>query len=64
MGNLSRISGHYFSSWERAINEIREGCWPRGGKGLNDIKKLARLRDQGIITEEEFSAKKKQLLGI
>ncbi|WP_419882755.1 PH domain-containing protein [Peribacillus sp. B-H-3] len=30
----------------------------------DQIKKLAELRDQGILTEEEFSAKKKQLLGI
>lgn len=26
--------------------------------------KLAELRDEGILTEEEFAAKKKQLLGI
>lgn len=30
----------------------------------DEIKKYAELRDQGIITEEEFNAKKKQLLGI
>lgn len=30
----------------------------------DQIKKLADLRDSGILTEEEFSAKKKQLLGI
>jgi hypothetical protein len=30
----------------------------------DEIKKLAELRDQGILTEEEFTAKKKQLLGI
>lgn len=28
------------------------------------IQKLAVLRDQGILTEEEFSAKKAQLLGL
>lgn len=28
------------------------------------IKQLADLKDQGILTEEEFAAKKKQLLGI
>jgi len=28
------------------------------------IRKLAELRDEGILTEEEFAAKKKQLLGI
>ena len=29
-----------------------------------EIEKLAQLKSQGIITEEEFEAKKKQLLGI
>jgi len=28
------------------------------------LESLAKLRDQGILTEEEFSAKKAQLLGI
>lgn len=28
------------------------------------LKQLAELRDQGILTEEEFAAKKKQILGI
>jgi len=31
---------------------------------LAHIEKLAELRDKGILTEEEFTAKKKQLLGI
>jgi hypothetical protein len=29
-----------------------------------EIQKLAELKSQGIITEEEFEAKKKQLLGL
>jgi len=32
--------------------------------GINDLEKLAKLRDEGIITEEEFQAKKRQILGI
>jgi hypothetical protein len=32
--------------------------------GINDLKKLAKLRDEGIITEEDFQAKKRQILGI
>ncbi len=31
---------------------------------INELKKLAELRDAGIITDEEFEAKKKQLLGL
>jgi hypothetical protein len=29
-----------------------------------ELERLAQLKTQGIITEEEFEAKKKQLLGI
>lgn len=31
---------------------------------INQLQKLAELRDQGILTEDEFNAKKKQILGI
>ena len=31
---------------------------------VGEIQRLSQLRDQGIITEEDFEAKKKQLLGI
>jgi len=31
---------------------------------LAELEKLGELRDKGIITEEEFQAKKKQLLGL
>jgi hypothetical protein len=29
-----------------------------------ELERLAKLRDQGVITAEDFEAKKKQLLGI
>lgn len=36
-----------------------------GGESyLDELEKLAGLRDRGIITDEEFEAKKKQLLGL
>lgn len=31
---------------------------------MEQLRKLAELRDQGVVTEEEFAAKKAQLLGI
>lgn len=31
---------------------------------LDELEKLGQLRDQGIITDEEFEAKKQQLLGL
>lgn len=33
-------------------------------ESINDLEKLAELKEKGIITEEEFSAKKKQILGL
>jgi hypothetical protein len=31
---------------------------------LGELERLAQLRERGILSEEEFAAKKKQLLGI
>jgi hypothetical protein len=36
----------------------------KSGGSLDDIEKLAALRDKGILTEEEFQKKKKQILGL
>ena len=31
---------------------------------MAELERLAQLRDQGIVSEEEFQSKKKQILGI
>jgi hypothetical protein len=31
---------------------------------VGELERLAQLRDQGIVSDEEFEAKKKQILGI
>lgn len=36
---------------------------PATNDTIEQIKKFAELRDQGILTDAEFEAKKKQLLG-
>jgi hypothetical protein len=36
---------------------------PGGGEPIDAIRKLAALRDDGLITDEEFAAKKAELLG-
>lgn len=47
----------------RTINSAREN--PRNSPvNTSQIEKLANLRDSGILTEEEFTTKKKQLLNI
>ncbi len=35
-----------------------------GGSDLDQLQKLADLHDQGILTDEEFATKKKQILGL
>ena len=37
---------------------------PLVSSGLNDLERLAQLKEKGVITEQEFTAKKKQLLGL
>lgn len=37
---------------------------PSTDDSVEQLKKLAELRDQGILTEDEFTAKKKQILGL
>ena len=35
-----------------------------GGDYTAELEKLAKLRDEGVISADDFEAKKKQLLGI
>jgi hypothetical protein len=37
---------------------------PAGPDYTAELEKLAQLRDQGVISAEDFEAKKKQILGI
>jgi hypothetical protein len=37
---------------------------PEESDMAQQIQELASLKDQGLLTEEEFAAKKKQILGI
>lgn len=35
-----------------------------GGDGAAEVKRLMELRDQGVLSEDEFTAAKKKALGI
>lgn len=37
---------------------------PQQDDTVTELQQLAQLKDQGILTQEEFDAKKKQILGI
>ena len=64
LGGLAQLGPAYFASWELAINNARFGKTQANSGGIDDLEKLAELKQKGIITEEEFIAKKKQILGI
>lgn len=34
------------------------------GESIEQLKQLAQLKDQGMLTQEEFDAKKRQILGL
>lgn len=56
-----------FEKIREAIEKKRGSLMEEGGtktSNLDELEKLAALRDKGIVTEEEFEAKKKQLLGL
>ncbi len=50
--------------------EAVEGAPAQEGQGagepsyMDELERLAKLKDEGVITEEDFEAKKKQLLGL
>lgn len=45
------------------VEGLRGAPATAGGGGMADLEKLAELRDRGIVTEEEFAAKKRAILG-
>ena len=49
---------------EGGQSEAPTGSTPSGKSDLDQLQKLADLHEQGILTDEEFAAKKKQILGM
>jgi hypothetical protein len=62
IGNLSQLKEPYFKSWETLIEETRLG--KNAKNGFDEIERLGDLKAKGYISEEEFTLKKKQILGI
>jgi hypothetical protein len=55
-----------FSSREKPAEAAAPAATPAAPEPsyVGELERLAQLRDQGILSNEEFEAKKKQLLGI
>ena len=47
------------------VNEAKNlSVQPNVASSADELKKFAELKDQGVISEQEFDAKKKELLGL
>lgn len=66
--NVSRRQANRWAQQQAEEEQYISAQQPMQQPAENDMAsqlvQLARLKDQGIITEEEFNAKKKQVLGI
>ena len=62
----NRVSRNQAERW--AAEEPQQAAAPaapeNGDDQIAQLQKLGELRDQGILTKEEFTAKKQQILGI
>jgi Short C-terminal domain len=53
------------STFSRIRNEFSDSISPKPSNGsISDLESLANLKSKGVITEEEFAAKKAQILGL
>ena len=59
-------SGFARDAQDFILEEIKDNPKPNQSNtsNLDEIEKLSLLKDKGILTQEEFDAKKKQLLGL
>lgn len=70
-GVAGRVQHRQQQKWaaqDQAAYEQEPAAAPEAAAGAADytaeLEKLAKLRDEGVISDEDFNAKKKQLLGI
>lgn len=61
-----RQAQQFAAEADRASKEAKPVPTPEDEMGhqIAQLEKLASLKEQGILTEEEFNAKKKQILGL
>jgi hypothetical protein len=73
VAGAAAVGGAAFYAAKRGPSTAREGQAPEANHGVaatepatdpvGQLKELAELREQGLLTEEEFAAEKKKLLG-
>ena len=53
-----------FTSRDQPVETTATSPAASGPEYVGELERPAKLRDQGILSDEEFEAKKKQILGI
>ena len=53
-----------FGRQEQPVETAAPAAAPSEPEYVGELERLSQLRDQGIISDEDFEAKKKQILGI
>ena len=53
-----------FGRQEQPVEDAAPAAAPSEPEYVGELERLSQLRDQGIISNEDFEAKKKQILGI
>lgn len=61
--NVSRRQAGRWSEQEQQSQPVQQQA-PPADDTTTQLQQLAQLKEQGILTQEEFDAKKKQILGI
>ena len=69
VGTANAVSHRQQERWaeDRAAEQqyaAQTPAAPAPDDTVQQLEQLAQLKDQGILTQEEFDAKKKQILGI
>ena len=64
----NRVSRRQAERWQQQEYEQQQQPTPASAQSGDDLtaelERLSRLRDQGVLTDEEFSAAKAKLLGL
>jgi hypothetical protein len=68
-GRVARRQQGKYAAEDQAAYEQQQAAAPAAAppeepEYMAELEQLAQLRDQGIVTPEEFEAKKKQILGL
>jgi hypothetical protein len=61
---LPRLPPSYDDGYEEPPPRRRAPAPKQEDTDVDEIAKLAKLHEQGVLTDEEFSAKKKEILGL